>query len=143
MVDYVDEILLSDTAAEMWAVVGTLSQGRSTFGVGVDSVGGIFVVGGMSPNYPSAMGERFETHSLQLSVLPPLPQGRSRRAVFVHNEIFHVLGGRLSGCWFMGTDTALQLALALAPGEAVRTGWTVTANALPQPDAFAGMLTGV
>ena len=66
---YVDEIVRYDTSTDTWSVVGILSEGRFWSGVAVDNDGGIFVVGGRSAGSDSAVVERFDTRSLQISVL--------------------------------------------------------------------------
>ena len=134
----VNEIVCYDAVTDTWAVVGTLSQARNTCGVAVDSNGGIFVVGGHSSQGFSNVVERSDTRSRQLSVLPPLPQGRYSSAVLVQDGVLHVFGGA-------GPNgrMASRLSLPLAPTASVPAAWTETANALPEPDWFAGMLAGV
>ena len=83
------------------------------------------------------MVERFDPCSLQLSVLPPLPQRRDSPAVVVQAGVLHVFGGSGPTFW-----TASRFSLSLAPGAAP-SAWTETTDALPEPTEFAGMLTGV
>jgi hypothetical protein len=133
----VDQILRYDAIGDTWTVVGALSHGHSFSGVAVDGDGGIFVVGGYVAGGCSAVVERFDARSLQLSVLPPLPQGRSNPAVLVEAGVLHVFGG--------GGPTGLtasRFSLSLAPGAAP-AAWFETTDALPEPAAFEGMLTGV
>jgi hypothetical protein len=118
-------------------VVGALSQGLSESGVAVNGDGGIFVVGGFGSEGASAAVERFDPRSLQLSVLPPLPQGRFSHAVLVQAGVLHVFGG-----YGPTGPTAPRFSLSLYPGAAP-SDWTDTADALPGPTGFAGMLTGV
>ncbi len=132
-----DEIVRYDAIGDTWTVMGALSQGRGSFGVAVDGDGGIFVVGGYGPGGFSTAVERFDARSLQLSVLPPLPQGRTRAAVLVQAGVLHVFGGDSAT-----GETASRFSLSLAPGAAP-AGWSETADALPEPTSFAGMLTGV
>ncbi len=116
--------------------MGALSQGRSSPGLAVDGDGGIFVVGGYGSAGSSAVVERFDARSLHLFVLPPLPEGRANAAVLVQAGVLHVFGGR-------GPTgrTASRFSLSLAPGAP--SAWTETTDALPEPTAFADMLTAV
>ncbi len=83
------------------------------------------------------MVDRFVARSLQLSVLPPLPQGRHDAAVLVQAGVLHVF----RGCGPTGVS-ASRFSLSLAPGAAP-VAWTVTTFALPGRTSFAGMQTEV
>ncbi len=83
------------------------------------------------------MVERFDARSLQLSVLPHLPQGRHDAAVLVQAGVLHVFRG-----YGHTGVSASRFSLSLAPGAAP-VAWTETTNALPRRTAFAGMPTGV
>ena len=134
---FVDEILRYDDIGDTWTIVGALSQGRCVSGVAVDGDGGIFVVGGVGSGGLSTVVERFDARSLQLSVLPPLPQGLVRPAVLVQAGVLHVFGGYGP----TGLPTASRFSLSLAPGAP--SAWTETTNALPYYMLTADMLSGV
>ena len=88
-----DEILRYDGIGDTWAVVAALSQRRYNCGVAVDGDGGIFVVGGVRSGGGLTVVERFDTRTLQVALLPPLPQGRSCTGVLATPGMLHVFGG--------------------------------------------------
>ena len=59
------------------------------------------------------MVERFDTRTLQLTVLPPLPQGRQSPGVLATPGMLHVFGG-------IGSDGAIATRVALALTGAAR-----------------------
>ncbi len=139
---YINEIVRYDTAMDTWVTVAALSQGLSCCGGAVDGER-ISMVRGRASMGPASVVGRFGTRSLKGSVLPPLPQGRRKPAVFLQAGV-HVAGGAARH-----GRPACPLLLTFAPVAAVAAvlevpaGWTETAGSQPQPDAFAGLLTGM
>ena len=127
-----DEILRYDGIGDTWAVVAALSQRRYKCGVAPDDDGGIFVVGGYGRSL--TVVERFDTRTLQVALLPPLPKGRHNPGVLATPGTLHVFGG-----WGSGRVTATRLSLSLTGAG----GWTESDEPLPQDHEFAAVLTSV
>ena len=128
------DILRYDAVVDVWAVVGELSEGRRHCGVAVDDDGGIFIVGGKGNYAAQPVVERFDTRTLQLTVLPPLPEGRRGSGVLVDRGVLHVLGG-----WTPAALTSTRLSLALT--GAAR--WVESRERLGRREVFAAVISSV